>query len=111
MKIKLVEKIVETEVYVADDGTEFEWSDACLDYEMTKKEDSMEFYDYDYNRIDFDGFVYVNIKNQQDMDCFCELCDYYGLNLKKHVTGPGVWMCDHNGMINISEAVSFITSK
>lgn len=111
MKIKTITKVVETEIYVAEDGTEFDSGEACADYEITKMEESMELYDYDFDKSDFDGFVYANIRNQTEVEYFHELCRYYGVRFKNGITGPGIWLYADNDFINIGEAVDFMRNK
>lgn len=68
----------EEEFYVAKDGKEFESEDECLDYENELNIKSIEAYDEDFNRTDFEGATYVVIHSDEELNLICDVCDYNG---------------------------------
>lgn len=68
----------EVEFYRAFDGKEFERDDECIDYEMSLKMQSIEAYDEDFLRTEFEGAEYVVVRSEEDIDLIEEICDYNG---------------------------------
>lgn len=68
----------EEEFYVARDGKEFNDEGECLDYENELNIKSIEAYDEDFNRIDFDSATYVAIHSDEEVNFIDEVCDYNG---------------------------------
>jgi hypothetical protein len=68
----------EVEFYRAFDGKEFERDDECIDYEMTLKMQSIEAYDEDFERMEFEGAKYVVVHSEEEIDLIEEICDYNG---------------------------------
>lgn len=66
----------EVEFYRAFDGKEFERDDECIDYEMSLKMKSIEAYDDDFNRTDFEGADYVVIHSDEEVALIEEICEY-----------------------------------
>lgn len=76
---RITKKVLkEEEFYVAFDGKEFEDEDECREYENELNIKSIEAYDEDFNRIDFDSAAYVVIHSDADLYLICEVCDYNG---------------------------------
>ena len=68
----------EVELYKAFDGKEFERDDECIDYEMSLKMESIEAYNEDFERTEFEGAKYVVVHSEEDIDLIEEICDYNG---------------------------------
>ena len=75
-----ITKIVtrEEEFYVARDGKEFNDECECLDYENELNIKSIEAYDEDFNRVDFDNAEYVVIHSDEEINLIDETCEYNG---------------------------------
>lgn len=69
---------VEKEFYIASDGKEFEDEGECLDYENELNIKSIEAYDENFNRIDFEGATYVVVHSNEEINFIDEVCDYNG---------------------------------
>lgn len=69
----------EVEFYRAFDGKEFERDDECIDYEMSLKMESIEAYNEDFERTEFEGAKYVVVHSEEEIDLIDEICDYNGL--------------------------------
>lgn len=78
--MKRITKMItrEEEFYVARDGKEFEDEYECRDYENELNIKSIEAYDEDFNRIDFDSATYVVIHSDEEVNLIDEVCDYNG---------------------------------
>lgn len=68
--------MLEKEYYIARDGKEFTDEDDCLNYENELNIKSIEAYDEDFNRVDFESATYVVIHSDEELDFICEVCDY-----------------------------------
>lgn len=95
MKIEVREVKVMQEIYIADDGKEFDDYDDCMDHERELEKSKIAMYDRDRNRItDFDACIYVNLITGSDVDtfiwlCASEACTAHGINK------PGIYMWDN----------------
>lgn len=69
---------VEKEFYIANDGKEFEDEGECLDYENEIDIKSIEAYDENFNRIDFESATYVVIHSDEEVEFIDKICDYNG---------------------------------
>ena len=78
--MKTITKMVtrEEEFYVARDGKEFSDEGECLDYENELNIKSIEAYDEDFNRTDFEGATYVVVHSDEELNFIDEVCDYNG---------------------------------
>lgn len=78
--MKTITKMVtrKEEFYVARDGKEFDDRCECLDYENELNINSIESYDEDFNRIDFDSATYVVIHSDEELNLICDVCVYNG---------------------------------
>lgn len=68
----------EVEFYRAFDGKEFERDDECIDYEMSLKMESIEAYNEDFERTEFEGAKYVVVHSEEEIELIDEICDYNG---------------------------------
>lgn len=76
---RITKKVLrEEEFYVAFDGKEFEDEYECHDYENELNIKSIEAYDKDFNRIDFDSATYVVIHSDEEVNFIDKVCDYNG---------------------------------
>lgn len=78
--MKTITKMVtrEEEFYVARDGKEFDDRCECLDYENELNIKSIEAYDKNFNRTDFESATYVVIHSDEELTFICEVCEYNG---------------------------------
>ena len=72
------EVLREEEIYIARDGKEFNDEGECLDYENELDIKSIEAYDENFNRMDFEGATYVVIHSEEEIDFIDKVCDYNG---------------------------------
>lgn len=98
------------EVYISDDGIEFDNEEECRGYEMECLEKTLSFYDQEFDPCGLDACVYAVLKTQEDVDALIRLCAYEGI----HVPGlrrdkPGIYMYTYrfgkDEWVNISEIV------
>lgn len=76
---RITKKVLkEEEFYVAFDGKEFDNEEECRDYENELNIKSIEAYDEDFNRIDFDSATYVVIHSEAELNFIDKVCDYNG---------------------------------
>ena len=68
----------EEEFYIAKDGKEFDDEIECLDYENELNIKSIEAYDEDFNRTDFEDATYVVIHSEAELNFIDKVCDYNG---------------------------------
>ena len=68
----------EVEFYRAFDGKEFERDDECIDYEMSLKMESIEAYNDNFERMEFEGAEYFVVHSEEEIDLIEEICDYNG---------------------------------
>ena len=78
--MKTITKMItrEEEFYIAKDGKEFNDEGECLDYENELNIKSIEAYDKNFNKVDFEGAIYVVIRSDEEMNFIDEVCDYNG---------------------------------
>ncbi len=92
--ITKVEKVmVEKTVYVASDGTEFDYEDSCESYEMKLLLNEFTMLDvFLHTTNDLGHALYVKLDTEEHVHKFIALCDYYevttcGLNADM----PGIY--------------------
>ena len=68
----------EVDFYKAVDGREFETEDECFDHEMMLKMETIEAYDEDFGRMDFEGAKYIVVHSEKEINLIDEICDYNG---------------------------------
>lgn len=90
--MKTITKMItrEEEFYVARDGKEFSDEGECLDYENELNIKSIEAYDDNFNRTDFEGAIYVVIHSDEEVKMIDEVCDYNGWT-SKGLNGYGLY--------------------
>lgn len=113
MKTEIRKVTVEQEVYIADDGTEFEDEDDCRSYEFELIEQSLEMYDHTFEKCyNFDECFYARLNTPEDVRKFIELCGWNDIT-KKGVRKPGVYMYGDRDdtWINISEIISALDKE
>ena len=94
---------VTKEIYVADDGKEFEDVTDCESYEMSLLENSIEMYDFKLNKSNLDNCIYIKLPTVESVKMLIDLCLYTGISCKG-VNTPGLYMFDNKyGWINISD--------
>lgn len=124
MKIDFKEIKVTREIYIAEDGTEFNDKDECLEYEMRLCEKTINFYDGSFNKSDFASCVYADLPNSDAIQALINICDYERMPISG-LENPGVYLYDEEahwhkgnvwvnlteGMAKIKELGNFATSS
>lgn len=81
MKIEMREVKVMQEMYIADDGKEFDDYDECMDYESGLRMSQIKMYDFNRNTTMFVSMCeYVNLVTESDVDAFIYKCRLSGIN-------------------------------
>lgn len=106
--------LVEEEVYIADDGREFEDEDSCIAYEACIKLRKLKLLDSNFNPCDsIDDCWYVHLRTAEDVRSFIEACDYYEWS-HSGIKGPGVYYYIYgqtpNGdaWLNLDKAIEYV---
>lgn len=111
MRTETRQVTVEREVYIADDGTEFEDEDSCNTYEMEQVAVSLPMYDDKYKRTDDpDLCTYVELLTYADLRKFRQLCKYCGC----YTTGLddlGLYMAGYDGWLNLTTIIREIEKE
>lgn len=107
MRVEVREVTVAKSIFIADDGTEFQDSTKCRNYEIGLLEKVVELYDDDFERADLHTCTFLHIKNQQDVENLRRLANYCGMTDKGVDDTPGVYMWN-NKWIKISELVDTV---
>lgn len=111
MKTEVRKVEIEREVYIAEDGTVFEDEDECVDYEYEANEKSLNLYDPEYNKTDFENCHFVDLCTDEDVKKFESVCKVYGLS-SRGADKPGLYMwnkCygpDNKTWANLEEIVA-----
>lgn len=110
MIIEMKEVVVKQEVYIANDGKEFDDYDDCVEHEIKLAEASMEFYDSDFEKSDLESCTYVEVNTPEEIEALIDLCKYYGISHKGISEKTGIYMYYDRGDTwkNISDAVDRI---
>lgn len=91
MKTEIRKVTVEKEVYIADDGMEFEDEYDCEAYEMRLIGKRLKMYDYKFEKSCSAGdCYYVKLDTNKEVDWFIALCRYEGI-ASKGINGPGTY--------------------
>lgn len=109
---------VKKEVYIADDGSEFDDIDECEAYEMRQTGKSLKMYSYSRVPCELvENCWYVKLDTQDEILSFINLCKFDGVS-HRGVNEPGVYMYTeggygngNNAWTNISEIVEHIESE
>ena len=82
------------EVFIADDGTEFENEYDCIEYDVTLKEKSFKMLYSDFDICtEFDGCKYVILETLDQVKEFVKVCKYYGVSYEGlDANLPGIYM-------------------
>lgn len=92
MRTEFKKITVEREVYIADDGTEFEDEYECEEHEFNLKCKHFTFYDAKFNVTDsLDCAFYVHLATKELVDEFAALNKWFGTTTKG-LDEPGVYM-------------------
>lgn len=92
MRTEFKKITVEREVYIADDGTEFEDEDDCQGYEFNLKLKKFTMYGQKLNETDsLDYATYVYLGTKELVDEYAALCKYYGITFLG-LNEPGLYM-------------------
>lgn len=109
MKIETREITVTKDVYIADDGTVFHNKYDCESYEYGLIEKTIEFYDQNLNKCDFDSCTYVKLVTEKDVENLIRMCEYSGCFITG-IDSPGLYMFDDrsDGWIDLTNVLSTI---
>lgn len=111
MKTETRKVTVEQEVYIANDGQEFDNEDDCLSHERDLLEEKLEFYGFDLWESDFENCVYVKTTTKEDVQNLITLAEMEGVTLKGiEVDEPGIYMYESrsDGWTNITKVIDII---
>lgn len=109
---------VEKEIYIAEDGTEFDDRDDCEAYENSLIGKRLKMYSYDYSPCEsVDECSYAKLNTWADVQAFVDLCEYIGVS-HKGITEPGLymytegrWGAGNTAWTNISEILKHLESE
>lgn len=118
MRTETRQRVIEEEVYIADDGKEFDDEDDCKAYEVTKACENLKMYNYSGIKTNnVENCWYVKLDTFTDTMTFIEICSYDGVS-HKGIDGPGVYMYTEGGYgsgntawTNISKIIEHIESE
>ena len=104
--MKKITKIVtrEEDLFIARDGKEFNDEGECLDYENELNIKSIEAYDKNFNKVDFERATYVVIHSDEELNLITEVCDYNGL-ISEGLCEVGLFRFNYDYRINKWEKV------
>lgn len=107
MKIETRQVTIEKEIYIANDGREFDEETNCKEYEAGLIEAAIEFYDRDLERSDLGSCTYVIVKTPDEIEALIDLCRYHDISHKGISEKTGIYMyVDRRDMwTNISDTV------
>lgn len=110
MKTKTKLVTVEQEIYIAEDGKEFDDQDDCLSHERDLREETLEFYDYNFMPSNLENCTYVKTVTQEDVNNLLYLCHIDGISHDGITDKPGIYMymLHPDEWVNITEAVAII---
>lgn len=92
MRTETREVLVKKEIYIADDGKEFEDEEDCLDYEFDKVKGELTYYDAALDEIDEpDECVFVDLRTEKDVKLCKHVFDVYGVH-DGGIDEPGLYM-------------------
>lgn len=93
MKHEKREVVAVKDVYIADDGMEFDKYNDCVRYEVESLEKKLSLYDKRMKPCGMDSSYVVHIRNNDDMRAFVTVAKYYDDHIKG-IIGPGVYYYD-----------------
>ena len=118
MKISTKQITVEKEIYIAEDGTEFDDQDHCEAYENSLIGKRLKMYSYDYSPCEsVDECCYAKLGTEEDVQAFVDLCEYDGIS-HRGITTPGLYMYSegrygfaNEAWVNLSEILRHLESE
>lgn len=115
MKVKTKKIIIEQEVYIADDGKEFDDEDDCRGYEMSLV--AARLIMYTHKRVRTNSVTncwYAKLDTDEDVSSFINLCEFDGVS-HKGIDKAGLYMYTEGGYgygneawTNLSEIINSI---
>ena len=108
---------IEKEIYIAEDGTEFDDQDDCEAYEYRLVGKRLKMYKYSFSPCQsIEDCCYVKLDTETDVQAFIDLCKYDGIS-HKGVTTPGLYMYSegrygfaNDAWVNLSEILKHLES-
>lgn len=112
MRVETRKVIIKEEVYIAEDGTEFDDKEECETHELLKKGEELLMIDYrGYDTDNLDDCWAVNLRSLSEVKTFVDLCKYSDIS-SKGVDGTGMYIYTegtyggrNNAWTNISQIV------
>jgi hypothetical protein len=111
MRTEMREVTVHKEVYIANDGTEFNYLCDCEDYEIRLLEKNLKCYDQDFEEAHVEDCFYVDLTTAEDVENFKLVADHLYTSYSG-IDKPGLYMFvdDYrdNNWVNVDEVISKI---
>jgi hypothetical protein len=83
---------IEKEIYIAEDGTEFDDRDDCEAYEYRLIGKRLKMYTYGFSPCQsVENCCYARLDTWADVQAFIDLCTYDGISTRG-ITDPGLYM-------------------
>lgn len=109
MKISKKKITVEQEIYIADDGTQFDDIDECEAHEMRLAGKRLNMYTYEYARTSsVNDCLYVKLNTEEEVSTFINLCKFDGVS-PKGIEKVGLYMYTEGGYGRCNEAWTNLT--
>lgn len=113
MRVETRKVTIEEEVYIAEDGTEFDDREDCEAHEILEKGRELPMIDYrGYETESIDECWAVNLRSLSEVKAFVDVCKYSDIS-SRGVTGPGMYIytegtygARNNAWTNISEIIN-----
>lgn len=110
MRVETRKVTIEEEVYIADDGTEFDDKEECETHELLEKGSQLLMIDYrGYDTDSIDDCWAVNLRSFVETETFVALCKYSDISAKG-VEGPGVYIYTEGTYGNRNDAWTNIST-
>lgn len=91
MKLEFKKITVEKEVYISEDGMEFDTYDECENHELNMIAERLNMYDSKFNKcLQAEDAYYVKLDKQEDVEAFVRLANYDGVS-SSGITYPGIY--------------------
>lgn len=104
MKISTKKITVEQEIYIADDGTQFDDIDECEAYEMRLEGERLDMYTYEYVRTSvINDCWYAKLDTNEEVSAFINLCKFDGVS-SEGIEKVGLYMYTEGGYGRSKEA-------
>lgn len=97
---------IDKEIFIADDGTEFNTEWDCEKHDAILIENSLKFYNGLFEESDLDSCTYVHLRSAEDVSKLIRLCDFDEITTDG-LDDVGVYVYDQhkNRWINMSESI------